>query len=222
MKHLVLLIRHGQTIWNVEHRLPGHLPGVLLTALGREQAEQLAAGLRPLPISAIISSPLERAVETARYLDEGRGLNIQLDPELMDLNSGPWAGQISEVLLANDQDRRAFLRNPTITPPGVESFSELQKRVVAAMQHWLSNDAIGPCPAFVTHDDVIKVLLAYYMGLPLEHARAIVVGNASVSVVLLEDDQPNRILATSWRPSPQWLKPSQQSQSADTEEEKTA
>ena len=222
MKRLVLLVRHGQTTWNVEHRLPGHLPGIPLTALGREQAELLAVGLRPLPISAIISSPLERAVETARYLDEGRGLNIQLDPALIDLDSGPWAGQIGEVLLANDPARRAFVRNPTITPPGVESFPELQKRVVTAMQHWLSDDAIGSCPAFVTHDDVIKVLLAYYMGLPLEHARAIVVGNASASVVLLEDDHPARILATSWSPSPEWLKPSVRSQSSDTEAEKTA
>ncbi len=208
MKHLVLLIRHGQTTWNVEHRLPGHLPGIQLTALGREQAAQLAEGLRPLPISAIISSPLERAVETARYLDEGRGLPIQLEPELMDLNSGPWAGQIADVLLAQDPARRAFLRNPTIVPPGVESFPELQKRAVAAVQHWLSLESTGPCPAFVTHDDVVKVLLAYYMGLPLEHARAIVVGNASASVVALEGDHPARILATGWSPSPEWLKPS--------------
>jgi broad specificity phosphatase PhoE len=211
MKRLVLLIRHGQTTWNVEHRLPGHLPGIPLTQLGREQAARLAEALRPLPISAIISSPLERAVETARYVNEGRGLSIQLDPELMDLNSGPWAGQISEVLLANDPGRRAFLRNPTVTPAGVESFPELQKRVVAAMQRWLNKDAIGPYPAFVTHDDVIKVLIAYYIGLPLEHARALVIGNASVSVMEMEDDYPARILATSWSPSPEWLKPSTRS-----------
>lgn len=219
MKRLVLLVRHGQTTWNVEHRLPGQLPGIPLTKLGREQAEQLAAALRPLPISAIISSPLERAVETANYLNEGRELTIQLDPALMDLNSGPWAGQIGEVLLANDPARRAFVRDPTVAPPGVEAFPELQKRVVAAMQRWFSNDAIGSCPAFVTHDDVIKVLLAYYIGLPLERARAFVLGNAAVSVVAMEDDHPSRILATSWSPAPDWLKLPAQSQVTEANKE---
>lgn len=219
MKRLVLLIRHGETTWNVEHRLPGHLPGIPLTGLGKEQAERLAEALRPLPISAIISSPLERAVETANYLNEGRGLNIQFDPELMDLNSGPWAGQIGEVLLANDPARRAFVRNPTVAPPGVESFPELQKRVVAAVQHWLENDALGPCVAFVTHDDVIKVLLAYYMALPLEHARTLVIGNASTSVVAMDGEHPARVLATSWSPSPAWLKPTVQGQVTEAEKE---
>ncbi|HLI07932.1 MAG TPA: histidine phosphatase family protein [Ktedonobacteraceae bacterium] len=219
MKRLVLLIRHGQTTWNVEHRLPGQLPGIPLTALGREQAARLAEALSPLPISAIISSPLERAVQTADYLNEGRGLTIQLDPELMDLNSGPWAGQIGEVLLANDPARRVFVRNPTIAPPGVESFPELQKRVVAAMQHWLSNDSIGRCPAFVTHDDVIKVLLAYYIGLQLEHARAFVIGNASVSVMATESDHPARVLAISWSPSPEWLRLPARSQVAEADKD---
>lgn len=224
MKRLVLLIRHGETTWNVEHRLPGHLPGIPLTALGKEQARRLAEALRPLPISAIISSPLERAVETANYLNEGRGLHIQLDPELMDLNSGPWSGQIGELLLKNDPARRAFVRNPTVAPPGVESFPELQKRVVAAVQRWLQNEAIGPCPAFVTHDDVIKVLLAYYMGLPLEHARTIVIANASASVLAMEDEYPARVLTFSWSPAPAWLKPPTQSSvtEADKERDKQA
>ena len=205
MKHLVLLIRHGQTTWNVEHRLPGHLPGISLTEQGKEQAKRLAEALKPLPLSAIISSPLERAVETARYLAQGRELPIQLDPDLMDLNSGPWAGQIADTLLANDPARRAFVRDPTIAPPGVESFPELEARVVPAVQRWLANPAIGSSPAFVTHDDVIKVLIAHYIGLPLTRARSIVVGNASASVVAMQDDHPPRVLATSWSPAPEWL-----------------
>lgn len=205
MRRLLLLIRHGQSAWNVEHRLPGHLPGISLTEQGKEQAERLAQALRPLPISAIISSPLERAAETAQYLAQGRDLSIQYDPDLMDLNSGPWAGQIAEALLANNPARRAFLRDPTVTPPGVESFPEVEARALAAVQRWLTNEATGPCPAFVTHDDVIKVLLAHYFGVPIQRSRSIVVGNASVSVVALTDNYPARVLATSWSPAPEWL-----------------
>src|ERR1700760_3638895 len=119
MRRLVLLIRHGQTTWNVEHRLPGQLPGIALTEEGREQAKRLAEALKPLPISAIISSPLERAVETAQYIAQGRELSIQLEPDLMDLDSGPWAGQNRETLFSSDPARRAFVRDPTVAPAGV-------------------------------------------------------------------------------------------------------
>src|SRR5258708_2540115 len=67
MKHLLLLIRHGESTWNVEHRLPGQLPGIELTGAGRAQAQRLAKALSMLPLSTVISSPLARAVETAEY-----------------------------------------------------------------------------------------------------------------------------------------------------------
>ena len=68
MKQTLLLIRHGQTSWNVEHRLPGQIPGIELNETGRQQAARLADALTPIPITAIISSPLERASETARII----------------------------------------------------------------------------------------------------------------------------------------------------------
>src|SRR5947209_9362517 len=77
MKQTLLFIRHGQTTWNVEHRLPGQLPGVTLNDTGRKQAARLADALHILPISAIISSPLERARDTAEIIAQARGLSIQ-------------------------------------------------------------------------------------------------------------------------------------------------
>jgi probable phosphoglycerate mutase len=71
MKHLLLLVRHGESTWNVEGRLPGQLPGIDLTEEGRAQAQRLASALRMLPLSSIISSPLARAIETAEYLAQG-------------------------------------------------------------------------------------------------------------------------------------------------------
>src|SRR5215470_16228181 len=100
MKHRLLLIRHGESTWNVEHRLPGQLPGIELTAQGQAQAKRLAAALSGLPLSAIISSPLERAVETAEFLAEGRAPTIQLEPDLMDIDLGHWSGQ-------NREDRKS-------------------------------------------------------------------------------------------------------------------
>src|SRR5215831_4495296 len=91
MKHLLLLIRHGESTWNVEHRLPGQLPGIELTGKGRAQAQRLASALAMLPLSSIISSPLARATQTAEYLVEGRELTIQLEPDLMDIELGHWS-----------------------------------------------------------------------------------------------------------------------------------
>jgi broad specificity phosphatase PhoE len=205
MIHVALFIRHGETTWNVEHRLPGHLPGIELTADGREDAARLAQALAVLPISAIISSPLERAVETASYLTTTRGLSIQDEPALMDIDLGQWTGRNRDELYKGDPVYREFVRDPTLGPAGVETFPQLERRAVAAVERWLERASTGPYPAFVTHADVIKLLLAHYMGLDAHRARTIVIDNASVSVVKLESDLQPRVLTLSWRPQPGWL-----------------
>ena len=208
MKHLLLLIRHGESTWNVEHRLPGQLPGIELTATGRAQAQRLAGALRVLPLSAIISSPLARAVETAEYLAQGRALTIQFEPDLMDIDLGHWSGQNRDDLSQSDAAWKAFVRNPTVAPQDVETFPELEQRVVAAVERWLKKDATGSCPAFVAHADVIKLLLAHYLGLEAGRARSLWIDNASVSVVELTADRQPLVLAIGWNPQPGWLQPS--------------
>src|SRR5712691_13296568 len=102
MKQTLLFIRHGQTTWNAEHLLPGQLPGIALNDIGRQQAARLADALALIPISAIISSPLERARDTAEIIAQARGLSIQFEPDLMDVNVGHWAGKIFDDLAKND------------------------------------------------------------------------------------------------------------------------
>ncbi len=205
MKHWLFLIRHGQTTWNIEHRLPGQLPGIELTDTGREQAKRLAQALKTVPLTAIISSPLERAIETARYLAEGRNLTIQLEPDLMDIELGRWTGQNRDVLTKHDPVWQAFLRNPLTGPEGVETFSDVEQRAVAAVERWLHKESTGAYPAFVTHSDVIKLLIAHYEGLEARLARRLVIENASVSVIELQTDHRPRIHAVSWTPQPFWL-----------------
>src|SRR5579863_4190724 len=113
MKQTLLFIRHGQTTWNVEHRLPGQLPGIHLTDTGKQQAARLADALTVLPISAVISSPLERASETAEIIAQPRQLAIEFEPGLMDIDVGHWAGQNHDELNKNDAEWKAFVRNPT-------------------------------------------------------------------------------------------------------------
>jgi broad specificity phosphatase PhoE len=207
MKQTLLFIRHGQTEWNVEHRLPGQLPGVALNETGRQQALRLAEALKDIPISAIISSPLERAYETAVIIAQGRDLTIHTEPDLMDTDVGRWAGKIIEEVAKNDPDWRAYVQNPTVAPEGVETFLQVQQRSVAAVERWRKQELAGAYPAFVAHADVIKLLVAYYSGLEAGRAGSIAIENASVSIIELEDDNRPRVVAIGWSPNPGWLKP---------------
>jgi probable phosphoglycerate mutase len=206
-KRTLLFIRHGQTTWNVEHRLPGQLTGVELNDTGRQQAGRLADALAVLPISAIISSPLERARVTAEILAQPRDLPVQLEPDLMDTNVGHWAGQVFDELSKNDPAWKAFVRDPTTAPEGVETFPQVQERVVAAVNRWLERETTGTYPAFVAHADIIKLLLAHYTGLETARAASLSIDNASVSIVELEGEHRPRVVAIGWNPHPGWLKP---------------
>ncbi len=207
MKQTLLFIRHGQTTWNFEHRLPGQLPGIILNDTGRKQAARLADALHILPISAIISSPLERARDTAEIIAQGRGLSVQLEPELMDTNVGRWAGKVYDDLAKNDPDWKAFVRDPTVAPEGVETFPQVQQRVIAAVERWRTQETIGAYPAFVVHADIIKLLLAHYTGLEAGRAGSLFIDNASVSLVELDGEHQPRVVAIGWSPHPGWLKP---------------
>ena len=209
MKQTLLFIRHGQTTWNAEHILPGQLPGIALNDTGREQAARLADALALLPISAIISSPLERARDTAEIIVQGRGLTIQLEPDLMDTDVGRWAGQKYDELSKTDPDWQAYVKDPTVAPEGIETFPQVQQRALAAIERWATMESIGAYPAFVAHADVVKLIIAHYTGLEAGKAGRLFIDNASVSLVEIDSEhvQQMRVIAVGWSPHPRWLKP---------------
>src|SRR5215469_8371323 len=206
MKQTLLLIRHGQTSWNVEHRLPGQIPGVELNETGKQQVARLADALTAFPISAIISSPLERAHETARIIAQQYKLEIQFEPDLMDIELGHWTGQSYDELSKNDPAWKAFVKDPTVGPDDVETFPRVQERAVAAIERWRKRDTIGAFPAFVAHADVIKLLVAHFTGLEAKRAGSFMIDNASVSLVELDPEHNPRVLAIGWNTQPGWFK----------------
>lgn len=219
MKQTLLFVRHGQTAWNVEHRLPGQLPGVALTEMGHQQAARLASALSALPISAIISSPLERAYMTAEYLARERNLKIHTEPDLMDTDVGPWAGQTIDALTKSDPNWKAYVKDPTVAPEGIETFPQVQKRVTAAVERWCSQEQYGSYLVFVAHADVIKLLVAYYSGLETGRAGSLFIDNASVSIVEVDQQHPAHIVSIGWSPQPGWLKPPVQVPSPQIDQE---
>ncbi len=207
MKRHILLIRHGQATFNIEHRLPGQLPGIPLTEEGRRQAQRTGEALAGLPISAIISSPLERARETAALVAGSRDIPIQLDPELADTNVGKWAGMnYNELSKSDDAEWKLYARSMSVAPPGVESGLDVQARAVRAVERARRAPDLGEYVALVAHADVIKLIVAYYTGMSHECVRFLSIDNASVTVLAFgEHEHPPALLALNWTPSPGWL-----------------
>ncbi len=213
------LVRHGETTFNVEGRLPGQLEGVALTDKGRRQAYQAAVALSGVALSAVISSPLERAAETAQALAKAGGLEVRLDPRLMDTDVGAWAGQKIGELGKNDPSWKAFVEHPDEPPPGVESLTHVQQRAMAAVYDALADASLGNFIALVAHADIVKLILATYMGMHVSAVRYVHVANASISALAFEREQPPRILAINWTPLPGWLAPHPRPATSDASEQ---
>jgi broad specificity phosphatase PhoE len=131
----------------------------------------------------------------------------------MDIDLGHWSGQNRDELSRSDPVWKAFVRDPTIAPGDVETFPELEQRAVAAIERLLEKDSTGAYPAFVTHADVIKLLIAHYLDLEVGRGRSLLIDNASVSVVGLQTDRRPQVLTIGWSPQPGWLQPNQASMS---------
>lgn len=203
----LVLIRHGQTDYNVKHLLPGQLPGIPLNEEGMREAQATAAALRDLPLAAIVASPLERTMETAGYIKDGRALEIQKDRDLLDADYGRFSGQNYDSLDESEPAWRRFVTDPSCAPKGVESFAKVQKRAVRAAERWRHAQDIGEWVALVTHADLVKMIVAHYIGIPLTHVPLINMDNASASLLTFHPDQkqPPTLLCFNWTSPALWL-----------------
>jgi probable phosphoglycerate mutase len=207
---LLFLVRHGQTTFNVEGRLPGQMEGVALTDEGRRQAYRAAVALSGVPLSAVVSSPLERALDTAKAIAKGGALEVHLEPDLMDTDVGRWTGMKIDDVKKSDPAWTAFVEHPDQPPDGVESLAQVQARAVAVVERILANPALGNFVVVVAHADIVKVILAHYMRIHLDTTlRHMYIGNASISALAFhEDEKTPTTLAVNWSPAPEWLTPS--------------
>jgi probable phosphoglycerate mutase len=181
----------------VGHWLAGRREGVPLNLAGRREAENLSAALRWLPITAVYTSPLERAVDTATPLARDHGLEIRKRDALTDVDFGEWTGKsLSE--LADLPEWRAFNAcRCTGCPPGGESLRAVQRRVVDELVE-LSRTHAGEIVAIVTHAEPIRCTIAAFDCRSLDDVVAIEVTPAYVSTVGIAAGT-RRILAINMR-----------------------
>lgn len=208
----LILVRHGQTDFNVKHLLPGQLPGIPLNAEGMLEAQAMAAAVKSLPITAIIASPLERTMQTASYINQGRGLPIREERDLIDTSYGPFSGQCYDDLDRKDRRWQRFTTNASYAPKGVESFVAVQQRGVRAAERWRNAPDVGDWVALVTHADLVKLIIAHYVGIPIGNIPLMNMDNAAVSLLTFHPEvkRPPTVLCFNWTSPALWLHAAQQ------------
>ena len=194
----VLLIRHGLCD-PVGQLIAGRSPGVHLNATGRRQARTLADMLEHAPLVAVYSSPVDRALETAAALAGRIGLKVRISPGLEELDYGAWTGRTLESLSDDPVWRRFNVRRGATRIPDGESMAEVVARAGRALAGMQREHEDGLVAA-VTHGDVIRALLAHYLGMRLDHMLRLEVAPASVSVIRFAPEP--RVMGVNWLPDP--------------------
>jgi len=183
----IFLIRHGENEFVNEGRLAGRLSGVHLNQTGIEQVDQLAMYFSKLKIKAIYSSPLERTLETAQPIASIHKLPIDIRNGLNEVDFGDWQGKTLKSLRRRKlwkivQDSPSLARFP-----GGESFAEAQLRIVNEVGSICDKHRAKDLIVCVSHSDMIKLLVAYYIGLPIDYFQRLVISPGSVTAIYLAD-----------------------------------
>lgn len=181
----ILLIRHGETDWNRIHRFQGRsdLP---LNKKGKEQARALALTLKHEPIMAIYSSPLMRAIETARHIKMFHLSTPFFEEEaLVEMDLGDFDGMEARRWAAQFQDfRKAWRENPaSVKMPGGESLQDVQTRAVDALERITNIYPPGSTLLFCSHNFVNLTILCYALEISLNRFRDLQQDTAAISVL---------------------------------------
>src|SRR5579859_1600117 len=176
-----LLIRHGANDYTKSHRLAGWLPGVHLNEHGREQAAAVGQRLAKTKIDAIYASPLERTVETAEaILVHHPGLTLHLLEDLGEIHFGDWQGKELGVLAQRKLWHVVQFAPSRMQFPNGETFRAAQQRAIAALEA-LHVQHPRQTVAIVSHSDLLKLIIAHYLGMHLDLFQRIDVATASLS-----------------------------------------
>jgi len=177
----ILLIRHGQTDWNLTRRSQGHI-NIPLNEAGRRQSELVARRLAGWPVSALYSSDLLRASQTAAVIGRHLGIEPVLQSDLRERSGGIFEGYTLDELRQRHPEALKAFQDHSRTPPGAESNLDLARRATPALERIVTAHP-GEVVALVTHGGTLRVLIAYILGLPVgKRAPFKVSGNCGLSI----------------------------------------
>ena len=181
----IILIRHGETTWNVEGRYQGQ-EDTPLSDRGLDQGRKVAHALENYPIDRFIASPLSRALNTCRFCAEHHGKAVQTDKRLIEIHHGDWEGVLAEDIKMKYADLYAAWQTApeTVLMPGEggESLEDVRRRVREAFDEYVARYE-GETVAIVAHDAVNKAIICDVLGLGMEHFWQIKQDNTCINVL---------------------------------------
>jgi len=187
---MIIFLRHGQAENNTKRILAGRTEGVPLTKTGVEQAERIAKYLKHMDISAIYSSPIERASNTAKIVADYNSLNYKLDDRLIEIEMGKFTRMNYDDMFAKYGNvfLKFYENDPIIAKCEVETFPEVQKRVLD-MVGYIVKKHKNQNVVLVTHMDPIKSMLSTVMDLKPKTLFELIIANASLTIVKEQDEK---------------------------------
>ena len=181
----ILLVRHGETAWNREHRFQGR-SNISLNEKGREEICALAGALKNESITAAYSSPLSRALETAKLiLYHHPSVQIQEEEDFAEMDLGEFDGMEAQLWAENYPDFLDLWRDTpsSVTMPNGESLREVQVRAVNALERIINQHPRGSTLLICSHNFVIMTILCHVMDIHLDDFRKIKQGTAALNVL---------------------------------------
>jgi probable phosphoglycerate mutase len=191
---VVLLIRHGENEYVKKGRLAGRLPGVHLNDKGRAQAAALAEALKNTPLKAVYSSPLDRTIETATPIAEAHKLEVIPREGLLEVDVGKWQDKTLKQLARQKLWKIVQARPSHARFPEGETFAQAQLRMVSEISELCTRHKPKDIFACIGHSDMIKLAVAYYLGLPLDMFQRLTVGPASISTIHIHPEGGARLI----------------------------
>lgn len=209
----VILVRHGRTSANAAGTLAGRMPGVMLDEVGQGQAKRVATRLAAVPLTALVTSPLERCRQTAKEIAAAQPARPRVGREqgLTECDYGEWQGRALKELMKEKLWKSVQSQPSAVTFPGGESMAAMQARSVGAVRRRDAQvtDEHGPGSvwAAVTHGDIVKSVLADALGMHLDLFQRIHVDPGSVSIVHYAENRPFVLAMNTHEGDLAWLTP---------------
>ena len=181
---MIIFLRHAQAENNTKRILAGRIEGVPLTKAGIEQAERIAKYLKPLDISAIYSSPIERSSHTAEIVAKNNSLDYELDDRITEIDMGRFTRMNYDDMFAKYGNifLKFYENDPVIAEHEVETFLEVQRRILDMVTHVVKKHK-NENVILVTHMDPIKSMLSTVMDLKPKTLFELIIANASLTII---------------------------------------
>ena len=187
---MIIFLRHGQAENNTKRILAGRTEGVPLTKIGIEQAENIGKYLKPIDISAIYSSPIERADNTAKIVAESNSIDYKLDERLTELDMGKFTRMPYDEIFAKHGNvfLKFYSNDPIISKYNVETFPHVQKRVIDMLDYTIKKHDQENV-LLVTHMDPIKSVIAKVIDLKPLSLFELIIANSSLTIIKHHDEK---------------------------------